>query len=106
MKHWQETGQIVGRVVRLGLDARPSALATVTGIEGSAYRRPGAKLLIEDDGAVLGGVSGGCLEEDVRRAGRQVLQTGRTRLLHYATGDDESTRATRAATLDSVSLTN
>ena len=90
MKHWQETGQIVDRVVRLGQEGRRCALATVTRIEGSAYRRPGAKLLIEDDGAVHGGVSGGCLEEDVRQVGLRVLRGEGSRLLHYATGDDEN----------------
>lgn len=90
MKHWQETEQILDRVVRLCREGRSSALATVTRIEGSAYRRPGAKLLIEDDGAVLGGVSGGCLEEDVRQLGLQVIRDGRSRLRHYATGDDET----------------
>ena len=70
MKHWQETGQIVERLVRLARDGRRGALATVTRIVGSAYRRPGAKLLIEEGGAVHGGVSGGCLEEDVRQTGR------------------------------------
>jgi xanthine/CO dehydrogenase XdhC/CoxF family maturation factor len=91
VKHWQETGQILDRVVSLGREGRSSALATVTRIEGSAYRRPGAKLLIEDDGAALGGVSGGCLEEDVRQVALQVLRDGRSRFRHYATGGDEST---------------
>jgi xanthine dehydrogenase accessory factor len=98
MKHWQELGHIAGRVARLGEDARqagrPSgplaALAIVTAIEGSSYRRPGAKLLIEPDGSVTGGVSGGCLEEDVRRTGLQVIASGRARVLHYDTGDDDS----------------
>jgi len=76
VKHWQETGKILDRVASLGREGRSSALATVTGIEGSAYRRPGAKLLIEGDGAVLGGVSGGCLEEDVRQVGLQVIRDG------------------------------
>jgi xanthine/CO dehydrogenase XdhC/CoxF family maturation factor len=89
VKHWQETRQIVDHIVRLARDGRRAALATVTRIAGSAYRRPGAKLLIEDGGALHGGVSGGCLEEDVRQIGLQVLQTGRTRLRHYATGEDE-----------------
>ena len=88
MKHWQELGQILERVRSL-LPARagPAALAIVTRIEGSAYRRPGAKLLIEADGAALGGVSGGCLEEDVR-AGRAAGDAQRplARLLHYETG--------------------
>lgn len=91
MKHWQETGQIVERLVGLARGGRRCALATVTRIVGSAYRRPGAKLLIEDSGAVHGGVSGGCLEEDVRQIGLRVLETGQSRLRHYATGDDEDT---------------
>lgn len=90
MKHWQETRHILDRVVRPGQKGRPAALAIVTRIEGSAYRRPGAKLLIEEDGAVLGGVSGGCLEEDIRQVGLQVLRSGRSRVLHYDTGDDET----------------
>lgn len=99
MKHWQELGHIAVRVARLGESTRarmPSdprylaALATVTRIERSAYRRPGARLLIEPDGPILGGVSGGCLEEDVRRVGLSVMASGRSRRLHYDTSDDET----------------
>ena len=89
MKHWQELGQILDRVLRLGRAGRPAALAVVTRIRGSAYRRPGARLLIEEDGAVVGGVSGGCLEEDVRQVGRGVLRRGLSRVLHYETGADD-----------------
>jgi len=90
VKHWQELGQILDRALRLAQEGRPAALAIVTRIRGSAYRRAGAKLLIEDSGAVLGGVSGGCLEEDVRQIGLQVLRSGRSRALHYETGDDDT----------------
>jgi len=90
VKHWQELGQIVDRVLRLGRAGQGAALAIVTRIRGSAYRRPGAKLLIERDGAVLGGVSGGCLEEDVRQVGLGVLRRGLARVLHYETGADEN----------------
>jgi xanthine/CO dehydrogenase XdhC/CoxF family maturation factor len=88
VKHWQETARILDRVAQLGQHGQPAALATVVRVEGSAYRRAGAKLLIEQDGPVLGGVSGGCLEEDVRQVGLQVLRGGRSRLLHYNTSDD------------------
>lgn len=91
MKHWQELGQIVDGMLRRARAGRPVALAVVTRIRGSAYRRAGAKLLIEDDGSCLGGVSGGCLEEDVRQVGQQVLRSGLPRLLHYETADDDTT---------------
>ena len=90
MKHWQEFGQILDRVLACARDGRATALATVVRIRGSAYRRPGARLLVDESGAIVGGVSGGCLEEDVRQVGLQVLRTGASRVLHYATGDDES----------------
>jgi xanthine dehydrogenase accessory factor len=91
MKHWRETTEIVDRVLALAADGRRAALATVIKIEGSSYRRPGAKFLIEDDGRTLGGVSGGCLEADVREVAQQVMQTGTPRLLHYDTGADDRT---------------
>jgi len=59
-------------------------------IQGSAYRRPGARLLVEADGTSRGGVSGGCLEEDVRLVAREALRTGRPSLRHYDTGTDDT----------------
>ena len=91
MKHWRETKEIVARVVALAAEARQAAIATVVRIEGSSYRRPGARLLIEDDGRTCGGVSGGCLEADVRDAALRVIQSGTPRLLHYDTGADDRT---------------
>src|SRR5262245_7892210 len=91
MKHWRETTEIVARIVALAQDGRRAAIATVVRIEGSAYRRPGAKFLIEDDGRTLGSVSGGCLESDVREVAMRVIETGGPRLLHYDTGDDDRT---------------
>ena len=41
-----------------------SALATIVAVRGSTYRRPGARLLVPEDGAPIGNLSGGCLEGD------------------------------------------
>ena len=90
MKHWQEMAHILDRVLALGRQGRGTALAMVTQISGSAYRRPGAKLLVEAGGSFLGSISGGCLEEDVREIGLGVLDSGASRLLHYDTGTDET----------------
>jgi xanthine dehydrogenase accessory factor len=90
LKHWQEMAHILDRIVELGRQGRAAALAMVTQISGSAYRRPGAKLLVDAGGGFMGGVSGGCLEEDVREIGLGVMQAGATRVLHYDTGTDET----------------
>jgi xanthine/CO dehydrogenase XdhC/CoxF family maturation factor len=90
VKHWQEMAHILDRVLRLGREGRSTALAVVTKIHGSAYRRPGARLLIDGEGGFIGGVSGGCLEEDVRDVGLGVLRSGEARVLHYDTGGDET----------------
>jgi xanthine/CO dehydrogenase XdhC/CoxF family maturation factor len=90
VKHWHETAAILDRVAQLAAGER-AAIATVVHIEGSAYRRPGAKFLVERDGRTTGGVSGGCLEADVRENALQLLQGGAPRLLHYDTGSDEET---------------
>lgn len=89
MSHWKETAEILARVAELSAAGRRAALATVVRISGSAYRRPGARFLIEETGETLGSVSGGCLEADVREIAREVLATGKPSLRHYSTGADE-----------------
>ena len=85
MKHWQETASILDRIAAGGERTR-HALATVVRISGSAYRRPGARLLVPGEGGTLGGVSGGCLEADVREIALQVMTSGAPCLRHYDTG--------------------
>jgi xanthine dehydrogenase accessory factor len=89
MNHWKETAEILSRLAELAAVRRRAALATVVHISGSAYRRPGAKFLIEESGDTLGSVSGGCLEADVREVAKGVLATGRPSLRRYSTGADE-----------------
>lgn len=64
------------------------ALATVVGVEGSAYRRPGARMLLTGDGRSWGMVSGGCLEHDVVEHARQAMQTGKARSVRYDSTSD------------------
>src|ERR1700704_104359 len=91
MKHWHETSAILDRVARLAESGGRAAIATVVRISGSAYRRPGAKVLVEEGGRTTGGVSGGCLEADVREVALEVMRAGAPRLLHYDTGSDDET---------------
>jgi xanthine dehydrogenase accessory factor len=91
VKHWHETSQILAHASALAQAGRRAALATVVRVQGSAYRRPGAKLLVADDGTMTGNVSGGCLETDVRERALAALRSGSPRLLHYNTGRDDQT---------------
>ena len=61
------------------------ALATLVQTEGSTYRKPGARLLIDSDGATLGVLSGGCLEEEIGRLGQKVIANGTPMLLSFDT---------------------
>ena len=45
--------------------ATPLVLATVVRVEGSTYRRAGARLLVSEERWLAGGVSGGCVERDL-----------------------------------------
>ena len=55
------------RIVELWRQGRAAVLVTLVRVEGSSYRRTGAKMLIAVDGAYAGSISGGCLEAEVLR---------------------------------------
>lgn len=61
------------------------ALATLVSVEGSSYRRPGARLLVTAEGKRIGSISGGCLEEDVMARAARVLAVGMPDAVVYDT---------------------
>lgn len=60
-----------------------SVLATVVALEGSSYRRPGVRMLIQDNGTTFGAVSGGCVEKEVQRQAQSVLESGVPKVMTY-----------------------
>lgn len=84
--------QQVLKAVREGLAGhRRMALATIVAVQGSTYRREGARLLVPDGGPTVGTISGGCLEGDVQVAAEEVMRDGEPRLLRFdLTADDEN----------------
>ena len=68
---------------------QPCALATVIHVEGSAYRRPGARMLMTPEGQTWGMVSGGCLEHDILNHGRRALQSHRSRVVRYDSSSED-----------------
>lgn len=69
-------------------DAKPGVLATLVTVEGSSYRRPGARLLVTAEGQRIGSISGGCLEEDVLARARAVAVSGKPELVVYDTSSE------------------
>ncbi|MDF9748293.1 XdhC family protein [Natrinema salsiterrestre] len=77
--------------IRTTLDDETAAvLATVIAVDESAYRRPGAKMLIRPDGGGAGSITAGCLEDEVRALAADVLADGSPRVETWdLTGDDD-----------------
>ncbi|WP_266365446.1 XdhC family protein [Tellurirhabdus rosea] len=84
-----EFQQIINAYRQTDFGQRRAALATVVGLRGSGYRRPGARMYITDDGQWIGAISGGCLEGDALRKAREVMSSGQARLVVYDTSDPE-----------------
>jgi xanthine dehydrogenase accessory factor len=70
-------------LARTPVDNRPKVLATVVTATGSTYRKPGARMLIMADGELVGLLSGGCLEADLKIHAQQVFASGAALAIEY-----------------------
>ena len=64
------------------------AVATVVRTMGSSPRQVGAKMIVSSGGAMVGSVSGGCIEGAVFEACQEAIESGRARLLQYGVADE------------------
>jgi xanthine/CO dehydrogenase XdhC/CoxF family maturation factor len=78
------------RALRRGRE--PFLLATVVRVQGSAYRRPGARLLVTASESVAGSISGGCLERDVVSKGFWHVRQAAAVVVTYDARSDEDAR--------------
>ncbi|XVH31132.1 XdhC family protein [Haloferacaceae archaeon DSL9] len=68
-----------------------AVVATVVSVEGSAYRRPGAKMLVDADDGILGAVTPGCLEDPLVQRALSVRESGEATTETFdLTGDDDA----------------
>ena len=74
------------------LKQQQAALATVVHVEGSSYRRPGARMLVTEDGRLTGAISGGCLEGDALRKALLAMQQQKPMLVTYDTSDEDDAK--------------
>ena len=85
----KELQEILKKISNFAPDEK-AILATVVDVVGSGYRRPGARMLIDENGYSVGTVSGGCLEADVLERAKKVLETGEPIVITYDTTQDEN----------------
>jgi xanthine/CO dehydrogenase XdhC/CoxF family maturation factor len=86
-----EIADVLTAIESLSAKGERMALATIVAVRGSTYRRPGARLLVPEEGAPIGNISGGCLEGDVADLARVVMQEGTARLAGWdLTADDDA----------------
>jgi xanthine dehydrogenase accessory factor len=86
-----EISDVLGAIESLHSRGERMALATIVAVRGSTYRRPGARLLVPEQGELIGNISGGCLENDVADVARIVMQEGMARVVSFdLTADDEA----------------
>lgn len=62
---------------------KKTVLATVVNLEGSSYRRPGVRMMLNEGGEALGAVSGGCVETEILHQAQSVFRTGKAKIMTY-----------------------
>jgi len=75
-------------LVRLRALGQKCALATIVEVNGSIPSFQTAKLLVREDGSLVGTIGGGCVEAEVWNAAREVMQTGKPRNMSFTLGQD------------------
>src|SRR5580698_5907309 len=79
---------IYDEIVRLRKLGQKCALATIVQVRGSIPSYESARLLVREDGSIMGTVGGGCVEGEVWAAAREVIETGKPRHLTFSLGED------------------
>jgi xanthine dehydrogenase accessory factor len=85
----KEIIEIVNAFDKAQHEGKQSALVTLVHVEGSSYRRPGARMLVTETGELTGAISGGCLEGDALNKALQSIHQQKNMLVTYDTTDED-----------------
>jgi xanthine dehydrogenase accessory factor len=79
---------IYEQIVQLRREGRRGAIATIVNVRGSIPSFRTAKMLVRDDGSIVGTIGGGCVEADVWQAAREVMESEKPRSLTFDLNQD------------------
>ena len=85
----KEIREIINAYNKARINEKRLALATLVHLNGSSYRRPGARMIVDEEGQLTGAISGGCLEGDALRKAVFCIHTQTPKLVVYDTSDEE-----------------
>lgn len=88
----KEIREIIKSYIQAEKEGKRTALATVVKVDGSSYRRPGARMLVTEDGQLTGAISGGCLEGDALRKALTAIVQQKNKLVTYDTTDEDDAK--------------
>jgi LAO/AO transport system kinase len=81
---------VLDQASRWRSEGKGVALATVVSTWGSSPRPAGSHLAVDESGAMIGSVSGGCIEGAVVLEAQAVIKDGKPRLLEFGVSDDDA----------------
>lgn len=74
---------IYEEIVKLRQEGRRGAVATIVNVRGSIPSFRSAKMLVRDDGSIVGTIGGGCVEAEVWQAAREVMESDKPRTVSF-----------------------
>lgn len=85
----KEIVEIINAFDKAQYEGKQTALVTLVHVEGSSYRRPGARMLVTESGELTGAISGGCLEGDALNKALLAMHQKKNMLVTYDTTDED-----------------
>jgi xanthine dehydrogenase accessory factor len=73
----------IEEILKIKEEGKSAALATIIGTKGSTPREVGAKMLIQENGKILGTIRGGCLEAEVWQEAMKIIKEEKPRTVHF-----------------------
>jgi len=81
--------EIYEELLRLKKVGKPSALATIVQCVGSSPQKEGAKMLVTEDGSIMGTLGGGCIEAEVIQASLMAIRDGTSQTIPFELTEKE-----------------
>ncbi|RFU65138.1 XdhC family protein [Peribacillus glennii] len=89
MSRLQEARDVVKQIKKAWDRKEKTALLMINQVRGSAYRQPGAKMMMATDGQMFGSLSGGCLENDLFEWAKEAIRENNPVTKHYDLSENE-----------------